>query len=140
MDLDIRLRRVGRGRGAGGCGGEGERAVGKGRVVPHDGVRVSQKRDAEDHVADSRRGVLEGLGGLDHADAVLGAVVVGGFGGEVEGVEGDFGSVVEGDGHVEWGCAGDVVCLYRARVNMKMGVCGHHVQFPSAAGPMPSAP
>jgi hypothetical protein len=25
-------------------------------------------------------------------------------------VEGDFGAVVEGDGHVERGCAGDVVC------------------------------
>ena len=104
VDLRVRVRVRAHRRG-------GERPVWEGRVVPHNGVGVSQERDAEDHVADAQIGVSERGGGLDHADAVLGAVVVGRLGGQVEGVERDFGAVVEGDGHVERRRAGDVICF-----------------------------
>jgi len=83
----------------------------RGGGVSHDGVDVAEEGHAEDHVADFGGGVGEdGVSGLDDADAERGLGVFWRFCGKVEGVDGDFGAVVDGEGEVEGGGAGDVVC------------------------------
>ena len=77
-------------------------------MVRHDGVHVPQEWNAKDNVADTASAV-ECAVGLDEPDTGWVGAVAGGVRGEVEGVDRDGWSVVEGDGDVEWSRAWQIV-------------------------------
>lgn len=84
-------------------------AVVGGGGVGHDGVDIAEEGHAEDHVTNVGGWVGEDVGGLDEADAEGGLGVLWWFCGEVEGVDGGFSAVVDGESEVEGGGTGYVV-------------------------------
>ena len=116
-----------------------KRTIAGGYGISHNGIDVAHKWDTKDHISDIRCGVCElRVCSLDHSNTEICIIILRRFSSEIERVNGERRSIIEGDGQVEGGMARNII--YGKLSTLCNISAMKDSQFPSWAGCTPIAP